>query len=33
VVLVREGHGTGVEATPEADRVLTYDGGRLEASF
>ncbi len=33
VVVVREGHGTGVEATPQADRSLTYDGSRLEASL
>jgi len=33
VVLVREGHGAGVEGTPGANRALTYDGTRPEAAF
>lgn len=33
VILVHEGHGTGVETTPGADRALAYDGTRLEAAF
>jgi alpha-D-xyloside xylohydrolase len=33
VVLVREGHGTGGEATATADRVVTYDGSRQVVSF
>jgi alpha-D-xyloside xylohydrolase len=33
VVLVREGHGVGVEPTAEADRVLRYDGRRTAVSF
>ncbi len=33
VVVVSEGHGTGVEPTSPADRVLTYDGSRLETSL
>ena len=33
VVLVRSGHGTGGEATPAPDRVVTYDGRRQVVSF
>ncbi|HEX9093697.1 MAG TPA: DUF5110 domain-containing protein, partial [Coriobacteriia bacterium] len=33
VVLVRDGHGTGGEATATADRVVTYDGTRQVVSF
>jgi alpha-D-xyloside xylohydrolase len=33
VVLVREGHGTGGEATSAADRVVSYDGKRQVVSF
>jgi alpha-D-xyloside xylohydrolase len=33
VVLVREGHGTGGEATAAPDRVVTYDGTRQVVSF
>jgi len=33
VVRVRQGHGTGGEATPTPDRVLTYDGRRQVVSF
>jgi alpha-D-xyloside xylohydrolase len=33
VVLVREGHGTGVEPTAEADRIVRYDGSRTAVSF
>jgi alpha-D-xyloside xylohydrolase len=33
VVLVREGHGTGGDATAAPDRVVTYDGKRQVVSF
>jgi alpha-D-xyloside xylohydrolase len=33
IVLVKAGHGVGDESTPSPDRIITYDGGRLQVDL
>jgi hypothetical protein len=29
IVFVSEGHGTGIDATPQADKTVTYNGAQI----